>query len=95
MSNTVPFPVSRVEPTAETKAPVRPEAEAKAKAQTPAPQERPPSTRLMIEDVGGRFVYTVLDRVTGQVLAQIPRDELQKLGDLDDYAAGAVIDTQA
>lgn len=93
MSNTVPFPVSRVEPAAEPKPPVRPDHA--GKTASTAPQERPPSTRLMIEDVGGRFVYTVLDRVSGQILAQIPRDELQQLGDLDDYAAGAVIDTQA
>jgi len=59
------------------------------------PPERPPATRLMIEDVGGVFVYTVLDRVSGQVIARIPRDSVEKLSETDGYEAGAMIDTQA
>ncbi len=59
------------------------------------PPERQPSTRLLIEDVGGSFVYTVLDRVSGQVIARIPRENVEQLADIDGYEAGSVVRTDA
>jgi hypothetical protein len=53
--------------------------------------------RLIIEDdqSAGCFVYTIVDRRTGAVIRQLPRDGLLKLGEAPDYAAGALIKTRA
>lgn len=74
----------------------------------PAPRPEPPpaagsppqpaqSTRLMIEEIGntGVYVYKVLDTLTGKLIAQIPREEVVRLSQTEDYASGAVVDTQA
>lgn len=45
-----------------------------------------------VED--GLFIYTILDRVSGQVMAQIPREDVAKLAARPDYEAGQVIDTK-
>jgi len=50
--------------------------------------------RLTIEATSaGRFVYKVLDRVTGEVIRQLPREEVVRMGDRPDYAGGQVVDT--
>jgi flagellar protein FlaG len=66
-----------------------------------APQ-MPPDTanaaqRLVIQAGAqtGVFIYTILDRATGQVMVQIPREEVLRLANRPDYSAGAVIDTKA
>ena len=53
--------------------------------------------RLMIEDdeAAGGSVYTTVDRRTGAVIRQLPRDGLLKLSEAPDYAAGALIKTRA
>lgn len=52
--------------------------------------------RLTIEAVGGnRFVYKVLDRVTGEVIRQLPREEVEKLISDPVYRRGEVVDTKA
>ena len=51
--------------------------------------------RLAIEQGPGGFVYKVLDRVTGEVIRQLPYDSLSKLGDDPSYGAGQVIKTSA
>ena len=55
------------------------------------------AVRLVIEEdrQSGSFVYKTLDRVTGEVLAQYPREELLRMLTRDDYAAGDVIKTRA
>ena len=108
MATPIALPVVRTEPTetpavvARAEAPPAAPPAAKVDApREPAPQaapepaERPPSTRLMIEDVGGVFVYTVLDRVSGQVIARIPRDSVERLSEVDGYKAGAMVNTEA
>jgi len=57
----------------------------------------PPMTRLVIEEIGhtGRFIYKLLDPVSGEVVVQLPREEIVRLSELDNYAAGAVIRTEA
>jgi hypothetical protein len=52
---------------------------------------------LMIEDdeTAGGSVYTTVDRRTGAVIRQLPRDSLLKLSEAPDYAAGALIKTRA
>lgn len=53
--------------------------------------------RLIIEQGArkGVFIYKVLDRETGEVVRQLPREEVVRLRDQKGYAAGAVIDTTA
>ncbi len=53
--------------------------------------------RLMIQESGelGVFVYTILDRTTGQVINQIPFKAAVDMANHPDYAAGKVISTTA
>ncbi|MFN3522361.1 MAG: flagellar protein FlaG [Phenylobacterium sp.] len=53
--------------------------------------------RLVIEENAntGTFVYKTIDRRTGEVVSQIPREEMLKLQQDEGYEAGAVIKTQA
>lgn len=50
--------------------------------------------RLVIEEQGGSYVYMTVDRRTGDVVAQYPREEVLKLREGADYEAGAVIRTR-
>jgi flagellar protein FlaG len=43
----------------------------------------------------GVLIYTILDRATGEVLVQIPREEVVRIAARPDYSAGQVIDTKA
>ncbi|WP_087119502.1 flagellar protein FlaG [Brevundimonas sp. SH203] len=52
--------------------------------------------RLTIEAVGkNRYVYKVLDRVTGEVIRQLPREDVEKLAVDPTYRQGKVVDTSA
>lgn len=53
--------------------------------------------RLVIEPgtTSGSYVYKTLDRVTGEVVRQLPREEVVRLRDDAGYGAGQVIDTRA
>jgi len=53
--------------------------------------------RLVIEQDGstGGFVYKTLNRATGEVVSQFPREEVLRLRDSTHYAAGQVIATKA
>jgi hypothetical protein len=42
----------------------------------------------------GVFVYTVLDRASGKVMVQLPREEAAQLANRPDYTAGQVVDTK-
>ena len=57
--------------------------------------ERLARYRLVIEQGprAGSFVYKTLDRETGEVVRQLPSEDLVKLRQSDDYGAGAVINT--
>lgn len=57
----------------------------------------PADLRLVIEDdqKAGCFVYKTIDWRTGEVVQQLPREELIKLREATNYAAGAVISTSA
>ena len=74
----------------------------------PAPSERPPPApaaeetpppdtgqRLTIRAVGDSYVYTVLDRRSGQVVAEVSRDEVAHMGQMAGYAAGSLIKAKA
>jgi flagellar protein FlaG len=53
--------------------------------------------RLVIEldKASGSYVYKTINRVTGEVVSQLPRDEVLRLKEEGAYAAGAVIRTEA
>lgn len=77
-------------------------AQALAKAASPErrPQAQPtvtpqPDLRLVIEDQAGAFVYKTIDRRTGEVVLQLPREEVLRMRETQAYEAGAVITTQA
>jgi flagellar protein FlaG len=57
----------------------------------------PADLRLVIEDdqAAGCFVYKTIDWRTGEVVQQLPREQLLKLREADAYLAGDVIKTQA
>ena len=61
--------------------------------QAEAPTPDPADFRLVIEDdlVAGSFVYKTVDRKTGKVVQEMPREQLLALRDASDYTAGAVI----
>lgn len=68
----------------------------------PAPARAPeeslaPDLRLVIEDRGpnGGFVYKTIDRRTGEVVQQLPREEVLRMREAAGYEAGAVIATRA
>ncbi len=41
------------------------------------------------------FIYKLIDPETGNVVIEIPRHELCKLGEAPDYRAGSVVSTEA
>ncbi|HRO31835.1 MAG TPA: flagellar protein FlaG [Brevundimonas sp.] len=57
--------------------------------------ERAARYRLVIEEgpQKGSFVYKTLDRVTGEVVRQLPREDVVRMMDEGRYSAGTVIDT--
>jgi flagellar protein FlaG len=59
--------------------------------------ERAARYRLVIEEgpTAGSFIYKTLDRVTGEVVRQLPREQIVSLMQTGDYSAGSVIDTKA
>jgi len=64
---------------------------------SPAPTSHADDFRLVIEQdaKSGSYVYKTLDRTTGEVVAQFPREEVLKLRDSPAYVAGRVIVTKA
>jgi len=50
--------------------------------------------RLTIEATPeGRFIYKILDRVTGEVIRQLPREEVERLNTDPTYRGGRLVDT--
>ena len=64
-----------------------------AEAKGPDPVEM----RLVIEvdQASGSFVYKTINRLTGEVILQLPRAEVLKMRDGPQYEAGSVIRTKA
>lgn len=65
-----------------------------------APPQRPASgsdLRLVIErdGEGAYYVYKLIDRITGELVAELPRDQVASLAAEESYAAGAVVCTKA
>ena len=51
--------------------------------------------RLTIERESTGYVYKTLDRVTGEVVRQLPREDVVRMMDEGRYSVGAVVDTTA
>lgn len=53
--------------------------------------------RLVIEEgpSAGSYIYKTLDRLTGEVVRQVPRERVVDLMKGADYTSGSVIDTRA
>jgi len=85
----------RAVPALVAKAPLQSGADDEANSRAAADAERLARYRLVIEQGSrsGSFVYKTLDRETGEVVRQLPSEEVLKLRQRDDYDAGAVIDT--
>jgi flagellar protein FlaG len=65
--------------------------------EAPATGKGPDELRLVIEmdRDSGSYVYKTINRLTGEVVQQLPREEILKLRHQLHYAAGGVIDTKA
>jgi flagellar protein FlaG len=58
--------------------------------------ERAARYRLVIEEgPSGSFIYKTLDRMTGEVVRQLPREQVVDLMSTAEYSAGSVINTEA
>jgi flagellar protein FlaG len=64
-----------------------------AAAQGPDPVDM----RLVIEEdkASGSYIYKTVDRRTGEVIQQLPRDQLLKLREALNYEAGDVVRAKA
>jgi flagellar protein FlaG len=67
------------------------------KAAEPAPVAEHADLRLIIEESGdpGHYVYTIVDRRSGRIVSQLPRDDVLKLGEQKTYEAGALFKGEA
>ena len=61
----------------------------------PTPIDDQADLRLVIEDdkAAGSYVYKTINSVTGEVVAQLPREELLRMREAADYTPGSVITT--
>ncbi len=68
-----------------------------ASAPKAAPTQDLVDLRLIIEEdqASGSYVYKTVNRVTGEVLQQLPRADVLKLHQGQGYASGSVIRTKA
>ena len=96
MSNTVTRTGPLSEPPVETARPVTREVTSKRQPSLADPFDQG-QFRLIIEEdeASGAFIYKTLNRNTGDVVLQFPRDEVLKLKEQASYEAGAIIRTTA
>jgi flagellar protein FlaG len=66
-------------------------------APVPTPDQDPVAMRLVIEidKASGGYVYKTVNRLTGEVVSQLPRAEVLRLHQADEYEPGSVISTEA
>ena len=50
--------------------------------------------RLVIEEVAGSYVYKTVNWTTGETVAQYPREDVVRMREQEDYAAGSVVRTK-
>jgi flagellar protein FlaG len=61
------------------------------------PATDPVDLRLIIEEdkASGTYVYKTVNRVTGEVILQLPREAILKMREGSEYVAGVVVRTKA
>jgi flagellar protein FlaG len=66
-------------------------------AQREAPSQDPGDMRLVIEEdkATNSYIYKTVDRVTGQVIQQLPREQVLQLREQLEYEAGDVVRAKA
>ena len=67
----------------------------KAPDHTPETENSGDSVRLVRDEKSGRSFIEILDRKTGEVMYQIPPEEVQKLAELLKDMTGSMVDTVA
>jgi flagellar protein FlaG len=95
MENKVAVVAATPDPTYGQSPPIqRPDAGVSARA---AASQDPVDLRLIIEEdeASGSYVYKTVNRLTGEVLLQFPRDDVLRMRERLDYEAGAVIRAKA
>ncbi len=85
----------RAVPAVKAETPLQSGADQESNSRAAADAERQARYRLVIEQGSraGSFVYKTLDRETGEVVQQLPSEEVLKLRQRDEYGVGAVINT--
>ncbi|MNH48740.1 hypothetical protein D3C87_1043600 [compost metagenome] len=76
---------------------VQPDATGQGVEAPPKPVKAEPDVgryRLTIEEGPTGFVYKTRDRVTGEVIRQLPREEVVKMSASPGYGAGELIKTK-
>jgi flagellar protein FlaG len=94
MTSTAPISGPAPEPASAQSAPT-PASAPPGKSQTPAAQtDGDADLRLVIEDdkSAGSYVYVTINSLTGQVVSQIPREQLLKMREDPAYQPGSVVD---
>jgi len=92
ISGVMPDPV----PTSpQTSAPVEPGSGDSQASNTPIDVQA--DLRLVIEDdkAAGSYVYKTINPVTGQVVSQVPREQLLLMREAPDYKPGSVVNASS
>lgn len=68
-----------------------------ANAPAPAVGPEPVDTRLVIDrdPSSGMYVYKTVNRLTGEIIQQLPRDAVLRMRNQPAYSAGDVVSTKA
>jgi flagellar protein FlaG len=77
--------------------PAPPAADTASSAKRAALSQDPVDMRLVIEEdkASNSYVYKTVNRLTGEVIQQLPRDQVLKLREQLDYEAGDVVSAKA
>jgi len=97
MSTTAPISGITVGPTATSQTSV-PATSVSGESQASAtPIDDQADLRLVIEDdkAAGSYVYKIINPVTGQVVSQVPREQLLMLREAPDYKPGSLINASS
>lgn len=95
MSNTVAFPVPPPDPAGQASPLLQGSSQGGNAPQVKTLVQTAPDLRLVIEEdpVSGSYIYKTLDRRTGEVVQQLPREDVLRLKDTPVYAPGQVVDS--
>jgi flagellar protein FlaG len=90
MDNKVAAFAATPDPTFGQKPAPQPRPDTGASAQSAAPSQDPADMRLVIEEdkATNSYVYKTVDRLTGKVIQQLPREQILQLREQLDYKLG-------